>query len=113
MTAARTPVDRGEGASGSVPGDEGTALASVENGEAIAIPSIGLSQCYLAAGGAAGRLVDDLETQDRDWHDVERARFAVNALIGVLAPTNLLPTNPAALKRAFDTGGASVVRGVG
>ena len=30
-----------------------------------------------------------------------------------LAPTNFLPTNPAALKRAFETGGASVVAGAG
>ena len=171
MSEAPTPVDRGERGWGSVPRDDGTALASVENGEAVGIPSAAgvlrglglalaqarpvtreatrlardvarivrgteehlpsvkdkrfadpawsqnpayrrLSQCYLAAGGAASRLVDDLETQDRNWHDVERARFAVNALIGVLAPTNLLPTNPAALKKAFDTGGASVVRGL-
>ena len=29
------------------------------------------------------------------------------------APTNFLASNPAALKRAFDTGGASVLRGAG
>ena len=49
----------------------------------------------------------------RDWHDVERARFAVNALTSALAPTNTLLGNPAALKRAFDTAGASVLRGLG
>ena len=29
-----------------------------------------------------------------------------------LAPTNLLPTNPAAIKRAFETGGASLLSGL-
>ena len=33
-------------------------------------------------------------------------------LTSALAPTSTLPGNPAALKRAFDTGGASVVRGL-
>ena len=115
--------------------DEGAALSCVENGEAVGIPSLGgvlrglaaalaqawtsnpayrrVSQAYLAAGGAASRLVDDLESKDRDWHDVERARFAVNALTSALAPTNTLPGSPAALKRAFDTAGGSVLRGLG
>ena len=32
-------------------------------------------------------------------------------LLSASAPTNLLPLNPAALKRALDTGGLSVVKG--
>jgi polyhydroxyalkanoate synthase len=40
-----------------------------------------------------------------------KAGFAVDMLADALAPTNLLPTNPAALKRAFETGGRSVVAG--
>ncbi len=40
-----------------------------------------------------------------------KARMAVDLLLDALAPTNFLPTNPAALKRAFDTGGVSLVRG--
>jgi polyhydroxyalkanoate synthase len=154
-----------------VPRDEGAALESVENGEAVGIPSLGgvlrgltlvmaqagpvgrearrlardsarivrgtdeylpspkdkrftdpawshnplyrrVGQLYLAAGGAASRLVDDLETQEIDWHDVERARFAVNAVTSVLAPTNTPLGNPAALKHAFDTAGYSVLRGL-
>jgi len=94
---------------GAVPQDEGAALSSVENGEAVGIRSLG----GVLRGGAASRLVDDLETQNRDWHDVERARFAVNALTSALAPTNTLLGNPAALKRAFDTAGGSVLRGLG
>jgi polyhydroxyalkanoate synthase subunit PhaC len=71
-----------------------------------------LGQGYVALGESLSRLVDDLEGQGRDWHDVERARFAVNALTSALAPTNTLVGNPAALKRAFDTGGRSLVRGL-
>jgi polyhydroxyalkanoate synthase subunit PhaC len=40
-----------------------------------------------------------------------KARLAVGLLSDALAPTNLLFTNPAAVKQAFDTAGASVVRG--
>ncbi len=165
-------LDRRDDGRGAVPHDDGAALSTVENGEAVGLPSVGglvrglaftlaqarpvrreatrlardcariargteehlpsprdkrfadpawslnpvyrrLSQAYLAAGGAASRLVDDLEAQGRDRHDVERARFAVNAVTSALAPTNALLGNPAALKRAFDTGGASVLRGLG
>ena len=174
MTAQSTgaAADRADEPRGAVPHDEGAALSTVENGEAIALPSVGgllrgvavtlrqvgpvsreatrlaaecarivrgtqehlpspkdkrfadpawssnplyrrVSQTYLAAGEAASRLVDELEAGTTDWHDVERARFAVNALTSVLAPTNTLLGNPAALKRAFDTGGTSVLRGLG
>ena len=34
-----------------------------------------------------------------------KAALAVDLLLDAVAPTNFLPTNPAALKRAFDTGG--------
>ena len=40
-----------------------------------------------------------------------KAEFAVGQLVDALAPTNFLLGNPAALKRAFETGGASVARG--
>jgi polyhydroxyalkanoate synthase subunit PhaC len=70
-----------------------------------------LGQGYLALGEQLDQLVDEYEKTAEDWHDVERARFAVGALTSALAPTNTLPTNPAALKRAFDTAGASLVRG--
>ncbi|MFP5371665.1 MAG: PHA/PHB synthase family protein, partial [Actinomycetes bacterium] len=58
------------------------------------------------------RLIDDYEAAGADWRDVERARFAANALVSTLAPTNTLPGNPAALKKAIDTGGGSIVRGL-
>ena len=70
-----------------------------------------LGQFYLAWAAAMNRLVDNLEDENVDWHTVERARFATGILVSALAPTNALPSNPAALKRAFETGGQSVVRG--
>ena len=48
----------------------------------------------------------ELDTRRR-----EKAAFAVSLLADALAPTNLLLTNPAALKRAFDTAGRSVLAG--
>jgi polyhydroxyalkanoate synthase subunit PhaC len=47
-----------------------------------------------------------------DWRAGERANFAATVLTSALAPTNFLPTNPAAIKRAFETAGTSIVRGV-
>jgi polyhydroxyalkanoate synthase subunit PhaC len=68
-------------------------------------------QGYVALAESLDALVDDLEETGTDWRDVERARFAVGVLASGIAPTNFLPGNPAALKTAFDTLGASVVRG--
>ncbi len=45
------------------------------------------------------------------WERQARTRYLANILTGALAPTNYLPTNPAALKRVFETGGWSVLRG--
>ncbi len=61
---------------------------------------------YLAAAGALTKVVEDYAEGTDDARRAEQARFASNILISTLAPTNYLPTNPAALKRAFDTGGA-------
>jgi polyhydroxyalkanoate synthase subunit PhaC len=72
-----------------------------------------LGQAYLAWGSSLTRLVDRYEADGADWRDVERARFAVQALTSTMAPTNTLLGNPAALKRAIDTGGVSVLRGMG
>ncbi|HET7477022.1 MAG TPA: alpha/beta fold hydrolase [Dermatophilaceae bacterium] len=41
----------------------------------------------------------------------EKAHLAVSLMADALAPTNFLATNPAALKRAFDTGGKSLTDG--
>ena len=70
-----------------------------------------MAQAYIAGGSTLTRLVDDLEANTEDHRRAERARFASNLVVATLAPTNLILTNPAGLKRAFDTGGASVARG--
>jgi polyhydroxyalkanoate synthase len=70
-----------------------------------------LAQSYVAAAAALDRLVADFEAGGADWREVEQVRFVLNALTSAAAPTNTLLGNPAALKRAFDTAGASVLRG--
>lgn len=70
-----------------------------------------LAQFYLAWAAGVRRVTDDLETADVDWPTVERARFATGILVSALAPTNAVWSNPAALKRAFDTAGLSLGRG--
>jgi polyhydroxyalkanoate synthase len=72
-----------------------------------------LAQSYLAVTGSLNGLVDAYEARGADWREVEQARFVLNAFTSALAPTNTLLGNPAALKRAFDTGGRSVLRGMG
>ena len=67
-----------------------------------------LGQAYLAIERAISEAV---ETADVDWPTRERARFVAGILASGLSPTNTLAGNPAALKRAFDTGGMSLVRG--
>jgi len=65
-----------------------------QQGEDRAVPL----RCLLAAG--AGDAMSDA-----------MAQLATGFLLDALAPTNFLFTNPAALKRAFETGGASVAAG--
>ncbi len=67
-----------------------------------------LLQSYLSLTATAHRLVDEagLDPLDR-----ERAHFAVTLVADALAPTNSPASNPAALKRALETGGRSLVEG--
>ena len=71
-----------------------------------------LAQEYVAIGDALNRLMDEFEATGADWREAEQARFIINAVRSALAPTNTLLGNPAALKRAFDTGGRSLARGL-
>lgn len=67
-----------------------------------------LGQSYLALCRGAKGIVND----DADWRTRERAKFALEVTTSALAPTNTLLGNPAALKKAFDTNGKSLLRGV-
>src|SRR5258708_7200650 len=67
-----------------------------------------LRQAYLAAR----RLSEDLLAAGRgDSLTDQKAQLAVGLAFDALAPTNFLATNPAAMKKAFETGGASVLEG--
>jgi polyhydroxyalkanoate synthase len=68
-----------------------------------------LKQAYLAWSDSIMEAMDDPELE---WHAAERARFAGTMLTSAMSPTNFFWTNPAAVKRAVETGGASVVRGL-
>jgi len=67
-----------------------------------------LRQGYLAASQLA---TDLLAAGSGDAADDAKAGLATGFLLDALAPTNFLLTNPAALKRALETGGASVLAG--
>jgi poly[(R)-3-hydroxyalkanoate] polymerase subunit PhaC len=67
-----------------------------------------LGQAYLAAVELTGGL---LAAGHGDPVTDAKARLAADLILAALAPTNYLATNPAALKRAFETGGASLVAG--
>ena len=61
---------------------------------------------------ATSRLMSELlEAGAGNAIDDAKARLATGFLLDALAPTNFLPTNPAAIKRAIETGGTSVVAG--
>jgi polyhydroxyalkanoate synthase len=68
-----------------------------------------LLQAYLALGKTLDACVDEAHL---DPANTDRARFVVSLLVDALAPTNFIVTNPAALKKAVDTRGASVIRGL-
>jgi polyhydroxyalkanoate synthase subunit PhaC len=63
---------------------------------------------YLATARWNRSLLEDAPIDDETR---EKARVVVNFLIEAVAPTNQFATNPAAIKRAFDTGGMSLLRG--
>jgi len=67
-----------------------------------------LMQGYLAFSNSVDTVVEEA---DLDWRSKERARFVAGVVTSTLSPTNNLVTNPAALRRAYDTGGASLLSG--
>ena len=51
------------------------------------------------------------DTVEGAWQEQARARFLASLIKAAMAPSNYLFTNPAALRRAVETGGMSVVSG--
>jgi polyhydroxyalkanoate synthase len=68
----------------------------------------GVRLAYLASGRF---FRDVVAASNLDPDAARKAAMFVDLMLDAVAPTNFLPTNPAALKRAFDTGGASLVKG--
>ena len=69
-----------------------------------------VAQSYLASCRFLDAMVDE---RGKSGRPTDAARFLLNVLSSAAAPTNTLAGNPAALKRAFETGGGSLRRGVG
>jgi polyhydroxyalkanoate synthase len=57
-------------------------------------------------------IIDCIEEIDLEKTDRARAVLLTEIIVDSLAPTNTLLGNPAALKRMFETGGSSLVRGL-
>ena len=67
-----------------------------------------LLQAYLVTGQATTELLSEA---DLGWKDHERLSFVAQNIVEALSPSNSPVLNPAALKTALDTGGASYLRG--
>ncbi|MHC8510173.1 MAG: class I poly(R)-hydroxyalkanoic acid synthase [Rhodospirillales bacterium] len=69
-----------------------------------------LKQSYLVTSG----WLTDLIEQTEGLNDPDRAkvRFYARQMMDALAPANFLATNPAALKRAADSGGETILKGM-
>ena len=67
-----------------------------------------LVQSYLAG---ERELTAFIEGAELSAADKGRARFVASLLVDALAPSNLLLTNPTALRKVVDTGGASLLQG--
>ena len=68
----------------------------------------GLGLSYRLFEEWAGRMAGAVETS---WEQKGRASYLANIMTASLAPTNFPWTNPAVLKRAFETGGRSLFSG--
>ncbi|MBX3479037.1 MAG: alpha/beta fold hydrolase [Caulobacter sp.] len=66
-------------------------------------------QYYLAVQKGVAGWLDDVE-----FDELERARanFVTGMILDSLSPSNTLVGNPSAVKRAFDTGGVSLLKGL-
>jgi polyhydroxyalkanoate synthase len=71
-----------------------------------------IMQTYLVWRSTMQSMVPERGYANGEWKETEQQRFAVRLLTEALAPTNLLLGNPAAIKLAFETGGASLIHGL-
>ena len=69
-----------------------------------------LAQGYLLWAGEMMKLVENDEV---DWRTRERSRFLMTVLTSFPAPSNNPLSNPEVLKRVLETGGSSVLDGLG
>ncbi|MDO9338713.1 MAG: alpha/beta fold hydrolase [Caulobacter sp.] len=69
----------------------------------------GAMQYYLAVQKGVAGWIDDVE-----FDELERARanFVTGMILDSLSPSNSLVGNPSAMKRAYDTGGGSLLKGL-
>jgi len=68
-----------------------------------------LMQSYLAGNDELTRFIDSANLEPLDKG---RAQFIASLLLDALAPSNLLLTNPTALRKLVDTGGMNLVKGI-
>jgi polyhydroxyalkanoate synthase len=66
-------------------------------------------QYYLAVQKTTQEWIDDLEFDELERN---RARFVSAMILDALSPANTLAGNPSAIKRAIDSGGLSLVKGL-
>lgn len=66
-------------------------------------------QTWLAVREELKQWVDDAEIPE---DDKKRAQFILDIATDTMAPTNFLLGNPAAMKRFYETGGTSILRGM-
>jgi polyhydroxyalkanoate synthase subunit PhaC len=66
-------------------------------------------QYYLAVQKTTQAWIDDLEFDELEKN---RARFVSAMILDALSPTNSLAGNPSAIKRAIDSGGLSLMKGL-
>src|SRR6266487_3289776 len=66
-------------------------------------------QTYLTWQQSLNAFISDADLEQKD---ADRARFVLSLFTEAVAPTNTLLGNPAAMKKMYETGGASLVRGL-
>lgn len=69
----------------------------------------GLAKGWLAWQSVVNDWVEDIGFEGED---LDRARFVASLATDAMVPTNFLLGNPSALKKAFETGGTSLVSGL-